>query len=280
MKDYLVQKMKKMLLLTFLMVGFLLIGGCVNQSTEKNQMVTSIPTTTIIPTSSVLTHEISPTQTTILPTATTTLKQVFSSNDINRHFVDLAFGPDYPFIFKWNKGLLSVAINGDYKDNDVNFLNDFFTQFNLHSSTTKFPLKIKTDSNMGDIVIKIIPQSTLKAMENDNNLKFARDPDTGEIVYVYRILTNTNIPTENIYIDSGLKGDKRNHALLRALLYEMGFQGETGNYIDSFFYTNSKTSTSLNIIDWKAVELMYGNTIKYGDTLQNVEKLLLLINTN
>lgn len=262
------------------MVGFLVISGCVNQSTEKNQIVTSMPTTSIIPTSAVLTREISPTQTTILPTATITFKQAFSSNEINRHFVDLAFGPDYPFIFKWNKALLSVAINGDYKDSDVNFLNDFFTQFNSHSSTTKFPFKIKTDSNMGDIVIKIMPQSALKPMENDNTLKIVRDPDTGEIVYVYRILTNTNIPTENLYINSDLTGDKRNHALLRALLYEMGFQGETGIYPDSFFYTISRTSTSLNIIDWKAVELMYGNTIKYGDTLQNVQKLLLLTNTN
>jgi hypothetical protein len=273
------KKIFTILIISFLIGGFVLISGCVNQSTEKNQMVTTIPTTNIVPTSAITPREITPIQTTIPPTATTTLKQVFSSNDINRHFVDLAFGPDYPFIFKWNKGLLSVAINGDYKDNDVTFLNDFFTQFNLHSSTTKFPLKIKTDSNMGDIVIKIIPESALKPMETDNTLKFVRDPDTGEVVYVYRILTSTNIPTENLYINSGLKGDKRNHALLRALLYEMGFQGETGNYPNSFFYTSSKTSTSLNIIDWKAVELMYGKIITTGDTLQNVEKLL-LINTN
>jgi len=40
--------MRKMLLLTFLIVGLLLISGCVNQSTEiKNQTV--FPTTTVVP---------------------------------------------------------------------------------------------------------------------------------------------------------------------------------------------------------------------------------------
>jgi hypothetical protein len=87
-------------------------------------------------------------------------------------------------------------------------------------------------------------------------------------------VTNDHVSKEVIFINSNLKGDKRTHWILRGLLDNLGFPGETYDYPDSIFYAGSETTTRLSDLDWKAVQLMYGSKITPGMTSDRVKALL------
>jgi len=269
--------------LTILILVFLLMSGC---TSTKSISPTSQPTTTsmettpitVVPTTLALTL----TSTTVVqtsPTALPTTQASYSTNDINKHFIDVAFGPDSSTIYKWNKQLVVVAVTGNYNDNDVKILNDFFKLFNSYSSYTKLPTEVK-QSDKGDIVLNFLPEASIKNINSDNSWKISINHETDTINYIYKTAFygyGGNI--DMVYINSDLKGDARTHWILRSLLYELGFPGETGTYSDSIFYSDSDNATSLSKIDLKALELMYGTKISNGMTLSQVKELL-LINTN
>jgi hypothetical protein len=246
--------------------------GPTGPTTQPSITSTTAITTTMIPTTPVLTSAVPTTQ------AVTTTPVSYTTNDINKHFVDVAFGPDYSYINKWSKQLVGVAITGAYTNDDVKTLNDFFKLFNSYSSYTKLPSEVK-QGDKGEIVLNFLPESSLKNVNSDNSWKISTNHETGTINFIYKTATNQfggNV--ETIYINSDLKGDERTHWILRSLLYELGFPGETGTYPDSMFYSESDTATTLSKIDLKALELMYGSKISYGMTLAQVRQLL-LINT-
>jgi hypothetical protein len=113
---------------SILILGLLLMSGCTSTgSTGTTAQPTAEPTVPITTTSVVTTPTATmvPTAPAVTPVSTTT-QAAYSSNDINRHFVDVAFGPDYSYVNKWNKQLIGVAVTGTYNENDVKLLNDFF----------------------------------------------------------------------------------------------------------------------------------------------------------
>jgi len=79
-----------------------------------------------------------------------------------------------------------------------------------------------------------------------------------------------------ILIDSDFKGDQRKHWILRGLLSELGFKGETTDYPDSIFYSGSDTTVQLSAIDWKVIGLMYSGKITPGMTFDRVKALLMV----
>jgi hypothetical protein len=202
---------------------------------------------------------------------------LYSSNDIYRHFVDIAFGPDHPTIIKWNKELVHVAVNGNYDSKDIKTINNFLQVFNSYSGTTKLPGEVQQGETLGDIVIIFLPESSLNNINLDTSWKISRNPENGTINFIYK--TNPfqyGVITHTVYINSDVKGDARTHWILRSLLYELGFPGETGMYPDSIFYSGSETVTSLNKIDLKALELMYSTKISNGMDLSRVKQLLFI----
>jgi len=82
-----------------------------------------------------------------------------------------------------------------------------------------------------------MPESSIKNINSDNSWKVSKNRETGTINYIYRG-TVGQTTSETVYINSDLKGDSRTHWILRALLYELGFPGETGTYTDSMFFQN------------------------------------------
>ncbi len=212
-----------------------------------------------------------------VPSPAPTARLVYSSDEINRHFIDVAFSADNSNIRRFSNQLLTVAITGSYKDSDVVALNRFFLVFNNNSFNTRLPSEVK-QGEQGNIVIRFIPSNGLEAVNSDNTWKVYRNPSTGTIYYMFRTTSYQSFPTEMIYINSDLTGDERTHWLLRGLLYELGLPGETGTYPDSIFYAVDNGVTDLNPVDIKALQLLYGNKITKGMSLDDVRQVLLIRN--
>jgi hypothetical protein len=211
-----------------------------------------------------------------IPESTVT-QALYSTNDIYKHFVDIAFSPDYPTINKWNKELVHVAITGNYDSKDIKTINNFLQVFNNYSSTTKLPKEVQQSETLGDIVIYFLPESSLNNINFDASWKISKNPENGTINFIYK--TNPvqyGVSTHTAYINSDVKGNARTHWIVRSLLFELGFPGETGMYPDSIFYSGSDTTTSLSKIDLKALELMYGTKISNGMSLNKIRDLLLI----
>ena len=202
---------------------------------------------------------------------------LYSTSDIYKHFVDIAFSPDYPSILKWNKEFVHVAVTGNYDSKDIKTINNFLQVFNSYSSTTKLPGEVQQGETLGDIVLNFLPESSLNNINLDTSWKISRNPENGTINFIYK--TNPfqyGVVTHTVYINSDVKGDARTHWILRSLLFELGFRGETGTYPDSIFYSGSDTTTSLSKIDLKALELMYSTKISPGMDLYKIKQLLFI----
>ena len=167
-----------------------------------------------------------------MPSRRQSVEQVlYSTSDIYRHFVDIAFSPDYPSILKWNKDFVHVAVTGNYDSRDIKTINNFLQVFNNYSSTTKLPREVQQGETLGDIVLNFLPESSLNNIKLDTSWKISRNPENGTINFIYK--TNPfqyGVVTHTVYINSDLKGDARTHWILRSLLFELGFPGETGMY--------------------------------------------------
>jgi hypothetical protein len=254
-------------LLGILILGFLLAGGC---SSTVSPGTPSQPTTSTV---TIATAPVPPTL--VSTTAVPTTAMAFSTNEINKHFVDIAFDPDNAYINKWELDFVDIGISGAYTDADIIRLNNFTQLFNKYSSVEL--LEVKKDRVTANIVLRFMPESGLQAIETENSWKIYKNRETGDIIFVYTKTPDTP-KSETIFINSDFKGDERTHWILRALLYGLGFHGESGNYPDSIFYSGSGTTTSLSKIDLKVVELMYGKKIYNGMDLTDVQELLLIDN--
>ena len=115
-----------------LTLGFVLVFVCGWTSTAPSVQPTATSTivlgTTPVPTPLKVTSS----ETTALPEfipESTVTQALYSTNDIYKHFVDIAFSPDDPTINKWNKELVHVAITGNYDSKDIKTINNFLQVF-------------------------------------------------------------------------------------------------------------------------------------------------------
>ena len=72
------------------------------------------------------------------PTPTPT-SAVYTTNQIDQHFIDIAFGPNNPKISKVTASSEKIAITGMYDDADKAVLSNFIQQFNAHATTLTLP---------------------------------------------------------------------------------------------------------------------------------------------
>jgi hypothetical protein len=270
--------MRSIWILTLGLVLVILVCGCTSTTPSSQPTATSaiVTGTTPVPTSQKITSSETTRIPEVIPPSTIT-ETLYSTNDIYKHFVDIAFSPDSLSINKWNKELVHVAVTGNYDSKDIKTLNNFLQVFNSYSSTTKLPREVQQGETLGDIVINFLPESSLNNINLDTSWKISKDPENGMIYFIYK--TNQfqyGVSTHTVYINSDVKGNARTHWILRSLLYELGFPGETSIYPDSIFYSESDAVTSLSKIDLKALELMYGTKISNGVSLNKIRDLLLI----
>jgi hypothetical protein len=256
--------------LAALVIVFVISAGCTAPSPSQplpSPTQTPAPVTATTP----LPIETTPAltiPTSLPPTPAVTTPQPISSEDIALHFMDIAFGsgntqldrlPYNPTAQK-PRNTLSL-FNGDTAD--LALIESFVNDFNDLSATTQFSTNIKTTST-ADIVLQFVSQTGMDAIDKDRYSKVFK---SGGVSFA-------KIGTGTIYINGDLKGDQRSHIILRSLLYELGFKGESLKYPDSIFYYQDNTNTQLSLIDRKAIQIMYGAGLYPGMTVSDVKNVV------
>ena len=198
-----------------------------------------------------------PTTATISPAKSPTTvpmptRQSYSSYEITKHLLEIGFGPNNYVINKPPRDRLVVSLEGLYIESDVTVINTFISQFNNYSSTTRISESINYN-RPAEIPLAFSPANTFG---NLNTTVEYLDFKNGTWYFV--------VTPEKTIVNSDLKGDERKRWVLRAVLYNLGFYGETADYSDSLFYAGRSNVSQLSDIDFKAVQLMYGKKITNG----------------
>jgi hypothetical protein len=196
--------------------------------------------------------------------------QQVSSDDIKLHVVDLAFGAGNTYLELWNatdnNGRIVIAVSGG-NDRDTMLLSDAAQEFNSLSQTTQLSGMIKEGMN-GNIVIKFIPREGMGDIAVNTS-----DSLTNHDVRINGS-TVAEVTPGIIYIDGNLRGDQRNHTLMRSLYYELGVTGETQKYPDSLFYSGENTNVNLTYVDRGAIAILFGPGLHSGMTADDVRKII------
>ena len=197
-----------------------------------------------------------------------------SSEDVNRHFMNIAFGTKRNTIDRWTLDVpLQISVSDLYLPDDSITLQNFAKEFNKLSQSTKLSENIKYQTK-GRLNFKLIPESSLKLIDLDDIQEISLDPDDDTIIYLISYRTTDNeIFT---YFNKDLTGYERSHYMIRAMLFMLGFAGYTVDHPDSVFYVYSEINSKLSIFDKEAIKLMYGKNIKPGMTQDQVRRVLMM----
>jgi hypothetical protein len=257
-------------------IGTLIVSGAWNPAGAghaANTTVKANSTATAKPTPAKTNATPTPAKTNATPTATPT-PRVYSPEEISNHLQDIAFGPSTGVIKKLNGNLLPISVSGSYTDEDVALLNNFIAQFDINSATTQLLPNVTFSGGASGIRIVFLPESQINQLPSVNLTTAYRDAQSGNYYFVqngqYEVVSKTSVKT---YVDSDLTGDMRKRWILRAVLFNLGFTGESGRYPDSIFYGGSNGPSSLDAIDWDAIHLMYGSKITNGMTMTAVQDI-------
>jgi len=252
-------------------IGTLIISGTWNPSgagNATNATNVSAKNITLVKSTATTATKATPTKSPVTPTPSPT-PQGYSSADIGNHLIEIAFGPNNNVIQKPVGTLLTVTYSGTYTDNDVALLNNFTSQFNDYSSTTKLSENVNFNSG-ADIWLVFLPVTSLNQISVDNTTTVDEDFQTGTIYFIQTPYYSGVKAGAKTYVNADLTGNVRQRWILRALLYNLGFLGETAKYPDSLFYAGTNNVTQMNTIDLDALQLMYGRKIANGMTKANV----------
>ncbi|PKL69199.1 MAG: hypothetical protein CVV30_06375 [Methanomicrobiales archaeon HGW-Methanomicrobiales-1] len=196
---------------------------------------------------------------------------VFSSQDTNTNFLNIAFGYGPPYLMKWDDPVVKMGISGSYRDTDYQMIDNFFQDFNKHSAITHATLY--QDDNQ-PVTIILVSESFLDQVTNDRDILHPTDfilhsNLTGQTLLIRKPILGSSIYKERIYINAD-SGEFRNYSIMRGVLLGLGFPGYSENK-DSIFYPETDTATRLSISDWRAVEMMYNMDFKRNDTKSQVK---------
>ena len=217
-----------------------------------------------------------PTPATPAPTPTPV---VYTTTQVNQHFIDIAFGPDDPTISKIMASSAKLGITGMYTDADEAVLSAFDQQFNAHSMSLLLP-SAPVEGPKGDIVVDLLPGSSMMALASDtsyssvNTKPIINTNSNGTICSIYRQTIYYSSSTDMIYVNSDLASGERDHYVIRGVLYYLGFPGKTWKYPTSIFYSQPNNVVNMSTIDWQAVQLMYGSKISKGMDLTTIQDML------
>jgi len=244
----------------------LVFSGCLTASEEQETVQSTVsPTPTTVPTT-----DIPPTEN---PAPVTTPTPIgLSSEEINLHFMDIAFGGGNLFLQRlplpptMTTSRATISLNSG-TEHDREVIESFAKKFNSLSQSNKL-FENPKEGISGDIRIKFLPPDGLDAIDLTSemgclNREFICDGTTCAKIKGY-----------DIYLNSEMVGDQRTHFILRSLLYTLGFKGDSFTYPDSIFAYPENTVTSLSFLDEKAVQVMYGLGMDTWMTVDQVKAVL------
>lgn len=260
--------MDSKIIIPFIIIIAVLLGGCTSvENTSPGTAVTSAlgtaPATTT-PTS------IASTIGTLVPAPTTSLPPQLTSDDVNNHFMDLAFGGGNIYLERitTSPNPITFSISGG-TESDKATIEAFFREFNDLSQSVQLFENLK-EGTSGQIQIKFLSPDGLEAIDmKSSNAWLNKEFKSNGIIYA-------KVKDNQVYINSALQGDTRKHYILLAILFELGFKGETLKYPDSIFYYEGNNVTGLSVVDEKAARIMYGLGLYNGMTVDDVKKRVFL----
>jgi len=249
------------------------IAGCTTQTTpQQSSEISDTVAQTTNPTISETIVQI--TETTTTSTITTPTQIAYSNEDINNHFLSLAFGRTNYYLEKVTTGSahkILFTLKGQSTDEDHSFITNFARDYNQFTQTETFhkPARIQTDDDPWSISINFYPSTYLESL-HEGKIRYKKvDPNNDEYLY---IVTSSSPP--QYYINSNLSGDKRNHFIMSATFDYLGFPGETYNYPDSFFYFDNWDKIKLSSLDKAAINIMYKPLLYRGMSIEDVKSSL------
>jgi len=258
----------------FLIFFFLTTAGCVTSNVNANTSVTSTvsgtsPMTSPVPTRDVIHATSTPTPSVLSVQSTSTPVPTvsFKKSEINQRFLDVAFGNENAFLNRWSDRLIKVSIMEEYTPEDMINLNTFITKFNNVSATSKLTQVMEGQTE--DITFYFVPSSYLTTIQDDESNKIYRDWDTGEILFIDRTFKYQFEPQDTVSLNSRFTGEERKYLLLRSLLYELGFEGYSGDPSSFFYYRG--TNKNISTMDWMAISMLYSKRYNYGDSFKLVK---------
>jgi len=193
-----------------------------------------------------------------------------SSDDIKLHFMDLAFGSGNAYLQRLNatdyNGRIVISVSAN-DASDITQLSNAAKEFNSISQTDQLSEMIKDGMN-GNIAIKFIPGNGMSAIALNTSDDLANREIRSNGV------TTAKLTRGVIYINADLKGDLRNHTLMKSLYYELGVVGETAKYPDSLFYSGDNTNVNLTYVDRNAIGILYGPGFYHGMTVEDIRKIM------
>ncbi|MCQ8893537.1 MAG: hypothetical protein NQU46_02735 [Methanolinea sp.] len=245
------------------LVASLTVAGCLSPAvTPSVQEATPVPTLPPLPDTAVTVTE------TPVIAAFTPSPTLLSSEDINLHFIDVAFGSGNIFLERLplSDRRTTISLNAG-RPSDREIIETFILKFNALSQSNRLFENTKTGQS-GDIRIKFLSPDGLKAIDLASEVGWLnREFSSGGVTFA-------KIKGYDIYINDRMEGDQRSHYLLRALLYTLGFKGDSLRYRDSIFAYPENNATSLSFLDEKAVQVMYGLGMDNGMTVDDVKRVL------
>ncbi|MFZ0006168.1 MAG: DUF2927 domain-containing protein [Methanoregula sp.] len=268
-------------LLSVLLIGLLFMAGCTSSTPESSSTPVATPTPQVVITMA------TPTAAVTIPTqviATPTIPSMnYSADQVDSHFMDIAFTSKSQTLGQLSATGNKVAIIGVYSNDDVNTLSSFLQEFNTLSPAAQLPTTPIQSGTSGDITLNFLPESTLNNLaQQQPTVGQVNKESNGEIASIYETATSLggNATYEytkrsgTVVINNNLNGDERTHYMILGLLYYLGFVGQTTTYKDSIFYAGQNNITMPNGIDWQAIDLMYAGNIMPGMTYNNVNNVL------
>ncbi len=239
-----------------------LIAGCTSPGSRTlpdtpDSAIPTPPAALVTATITTVTTE-EPPVTSTTPLAAAQTPRAITSEDIKTHFMDLAFGVE---TYRISKKIPSEISTGSASSGDKEVLQNFIFEFNTITKIYHISENIR-DGKTGDLKIKFIPQEGMKDISGKE--------------FVSKGITTAKISQDTIYINNNLKGDQRNHTLLRSLYFVAGIKGDTFTYPDSLFYFDDNNNTRLTLIDKKALEIFYGAGVNDGMTVDDIKKVIYL----
>jgi hypothetical protein len=251
----------------------------VPQTTAPSATPAPVPvTTTVIPVTTVPAPAATTTVTTAVPISVTTNAAPASAEDIRDHFLDVAYSATNRLerlnysAAKPRVVIIAVSAN----DDDIALIEKTARDFNEASPTVELSENIK-ESGSGDLYIKFLPVGGLSAVS------LMDAPETGPFpeALTRRELFQGGVPAAKIirgtiYFNANLKGDARNHVLVRSLMYEMGMTGESPKFSDSVFYAAENTNADLTPVDKKVISMLYAQGFANGMTMEDLRKVIYL----
>ncbi len=253
---------KKYSLVIGILFLIILITGCTSPGSQTTSNMLNLttptqPSTVVTTTVTTIITEV-PQITSTAPLTAVQTPRAITSDDIKTHFMELAFGVE---TYRISKKIPYEISTGSASHSDKEVIQNFILEFNNLSKFDHISENIR-DGTTGDLKIKFIPQEGMKDISgkefNSNGI------------------TTAKIGLDTIYINNNLKGDQRNHTILRSLYFVCGIKGDTFAYPDSLFYYDDNNNTRLTLIDKKAVEIFYGAGVYNGMSVDDIKKVIYL----